>query len=77
MSDVKKTLQLVWGVLLFLAGFAMFVTIPGRVQDMQATGMNFFGMKFMFYLISVLLMMGGGKKVYDFSRKARKSDEES
>lgn len=77
MSDFKKTLQTMWGVLLFLAGFAMFVTIPGRVQDMQASGIGFFGMKFMFYLISVLLMAGGGKKVFEYSRKSRKSDDES
>ena len=63
MSDPKLILRKVWGVLLFIAGFAMFVTIPDRILDFQSQGKYFFGMKYVLYLISALLIVGGAKKM--------------
>ena len=65
MSDKYKTLRIIWGVLLSSAGLGMFLTIPAKVHEFQEKGRYFFGLKFMFYLISVLLVMGGVKKIVE------------
>lgn len=77
MSDSKHSLHIVWGVLLFIAGFGMFVTIPGRIREIQEAGQYIFGLRFGLYVVSVLLMIGGGKKIYDFTRGSKKNDTES
>lgn len=64
MTDPKFKLKKIWGALLFAAGLGMFVTIPEKVHDFEAQGRYFFGMKPAFYLVSVLLMVGGGKKLF-------------
>lgn len=77
MSDPKQSLRIVWGVLLFIAGFSMLVTIPGRVREIQEAGQYIFGLRFGLYVVSVLLMVGGGKKIYDFTKDSKKNDNES
>ena len=77
MSDPKQSLRIAWGVLLFVAGFGMFTTIPGRVREIQEAGQYIFGLRFGLYVVSVLLMIGGGKKIYDFTRGSKKNDKES
>ncbi|MBU1170002.1 MAG: hypothetical protein KKD44_10610 [Proteobacteria bacterium] len=72
----KKTLQLIWAFLLFGAGLAMFITIPGRVREIQEAGRYIFGLKFGLYVISVFLMIGGGKKIYDHRNSSEKSGSE-
>lgn len=67
MTDPKLKLRKIWGALLFAAGLGMFVTIPEKIQDFEAQGKYFFGMKPAFYLVSVLLMIGGGKKLFQKS----------
>lgn len=74
MVDHKKTLHLIWGVLLFLAGAAMFFTIPGRVREIEEAGRYIFGLRFGLYFMSVFLMVGGGKKIVDYIRYAKKSE---
>jgi hypothetical protein len=63
-SDPKMNLGKIWGGLLFAAGLGMFFTIPEKVQVFQAQGRYFYGMKPALYLISILLMVGGGKKIF-------------
>lgn len=77
MSDPKVNLKKVWGVLLFAAGLGMFFTIPERVLEFQAQGRFFYGMKPALYLISVLLMVGGGKKIFDKGKIDATSDDET
>lgn len=77
MSDPKVNLRKVWGVLLFTAGIGMFFTIPEKVLEFQTQGRYFYGMKPALYLISVLLMVGGGKKILGKSKINAASDDET
>jgi peptidoglycan/LPS O-acetylase OafA/YrhL len=74
MSDPKANLRKIWGFLLFAAGFGMFFTIPQRVMEFQAKGKYFFGMEAVLYLISVLLIVGGGKKIFQKMKAGPGSD---
>ena len=68
----KKNIQILWGTLLVLAGLGVFYRIPQvmpRVAGIEAfTGLLPF-VKFCFYLLGVLLVAGGGKKMYENYRK--------
>ncbi|GAB6095542.1 hypothetical protein JCM14469_17940 [Desulfatiferula olefinivorans] len=77
MADHTHIRRLIWGILLFAAGFLMFVTIPGRVREIQDAGRYIPGLRFGFYVISVFLMIGGGRKIYEHTRKTGKDDPES
>lgn len=74
MSDQKKTIQIIWGVLLFAAGLVMFITIPGKVRAYQDAGQYIFGLRFGLYFVSVFLMVGGGKKIFDYTKGTPKND---
>lgn len=74
MADHTHIRRLIWGILLFVAGFLMFVTIPERVREIQDAGRYIPGLRFGFYVISVFLMIGGGKKIYDHTRGASKNN---
>ncbi|MCG6910317.1 MAG: hypothetical protein LJE94_09375 [Deltaproteobacteria bacterium] len=67
MPDNKRTIQLVWGVLLLLMGIGVFYRIPQVMPDIekieQFSSMTVY-IRFCFYLIGVLLIGGGCKKVY-------------
>lgn len=73
MSDHKNTLRFIWGILLFAAGLSMFFTIPSRVREIQEAGRYIYGLKFGLYFISVFLMVGGGKKIYDHTKRSNNS----
>ena len=64
----KKKIQILWGAALLLAGLGVFYRIP-QVMPKVAEIEAFLGLlpfiKFSFYLLGVLLIFGGGKKIYD------------
>ncbi len=63
----KTVIQLIWGVALVLAGIGVFFRIPQVMPKIakieQFSGVMFF-VRFCFYLIGILLIGGGSKKVY-------------
>lgn len=65
--DKKKT-QIILGVILILAGLGVFYRIP-EVMPKVATIRAFAGslgiIKFSFYMLGILLIFGGAKKIYD------------
>ena len=77
MSNPKNPKRIVWGVLLFAAGLMMFITIPARVREIQESGQYIFGLRFGLYFISVILMVGGGRKLYDHIQDTKKDGDES
>jgi cobalamin biosynthesis protein CobD/CbiB len=69
MAQKKNTLQLIWGILLLLAGVGVFFRIPQVMPAVKkiehfAPYMGF--IYFCFYLLGVLLIVGGGRKVYNY-----------
>ncbi len=67
-KDKNKTVvQLIWGIALVLAGIGVFFRIPQVMPKIakieQFSGVMFF-IRFCFYLIGMLLIGGGSKKIY-------------
>lgn len=78
MTRLKSTLQLIWGVALLAMGAALFVRTPQIVADRITRFEQYAQMEvyiyFCLYLISVLLIGGGAKKIYANYRTILKKD---
>jgi hypothetical protein len=64
--------QIVWGILLILAGIGVFYRIPQvmpRIEKIEQFSSAMFFIRFCFYFLGVLLIGGGVKKVYNNSGK--------
>lgn len=62
----QKTFQLIWGVLLLLAGIGVFFRIPQvmpKIEQMESFSTSVIFIRFCFYLIGCLLIGGGVKKI--------------
>lgn len=64
--DNKDKVQLIWGIALILMGIGVFFRVPVVIEKMTETvafnsGLYFF--RFSFYLIAVILIGGGSKKI--------------
>jgi cobalamin biosynthesis protein CobD/CbiB len=63
----KSTLQLIWGILLLLVGIGVFFRIPQiipEIKKIEHFASYIFFIYFCFYLVGILLIVGGGRKVY-------------
>lgn len=74
MTDKKNRLQLIWGVVLLLAGVGVFFRIPQIMPEIKkiehfAAYIPF--IYFCFYLVGILLVVGGGRKVYQHSKHSK------
>ena len=72
MADKKNTLQLIWGVLLVLAGIGVFFRIPQLmpgIKKIEQFASYIYSIYFCFYLLAILLIAGGGRKVYTYLRQ--------
>ena len=68
MDKNKATFQLIWGVLLVLMGIALFVQVPQvmeRIVQIEYYGPIKWFIRIIIYLIAVMLMGGGARKIYD------------
>lgn len=74
MTDSRKTRsrQVVWAILLILAGLGVFYRIPQvmpKIQEIQMfAGASGF-IRFCFYFMGIFLVGGGCKKLYQHYRK--------
>ena len=71
-------LQIVWGALLLLAGIGVFYRIPQVIPQLKEipTFASIIGfIYFCFYLLGVLLIVGGGRKIYDNLKKLKRQDK--
>ena len=73
MSDNKRTIQLIWGALLLLMGVGVFYRVPQVMPDIEK--IEYFSsmtayIRFCFYLMGILLIGGGAKKIYSNFKKA-------
>ena len=63
---------MIWGGLLVLAGLGVFYRIPQvmpRIAQMDAFANALPLIRFCFYFLGVLLVYGGGRKLYENYRK--------
>jgi hypothetical protein len=68
----KTFVQIIWGVALVFAGTAVFFRIPQvmpRIEKIEQFSSAMIYIRFCFYLLGVLLVGGGSKKIYDNYRK--------
>ncbi|HIJ56786.1 MAG TPA: hypothetical protein HPQ03_11775 [Deltaproteobacteria bacterium] len=68
MNKKKSIAQLIWGISLALAGIGMFYRIPQvmpKIEGMEQFSSLTIYIRFCFYFIGIVLICGGGKKVYD------------
>ena len=67
MDRQKTILQFVWGVLLVLAGIGVFFRIHQvmpQIQQIESFASVSLFIRFCFYLLGILLIGGGSKKIY-------------
>jgi hypothetical protein len=68
----KTTFQLVWGFLLVLAGIGVFFRIPQvlpKIEKIEQFARVIYFIRFCFYLLGVLMIAGGSKKIIDNFKK--------
>jgi cobalamin biosynthesis protein CobD/CbiB len=70
MNDKQKSkFQLIWGILLLVAGIGIFFRIPQimpEIKKIEHFAPYIIFIYFCFYLIAVLLVVGGGRKVFTY-----------
>ena len=74
MDKSKIHFQLVWGGLLVLAGIGVFFRIPQVMPKIKAIEYFSSAIWFIylcFYLLGSLLILGGGRKIYENYRKLK------
>ena len=71
-SERTARLHIVWGVLLLLAGIGVFIRIPQvmpKIEEIEFFSSVLMWVRFCFYLLGVLLIGGGLKKVNENYRR--------
>jgi hypothetical protein len=72
MTKEKILYQIVWGVLLVVMGIAVFFRIPQvmpRIEQIEYFSSVIWFIRFSFYLMGILLIGGGIKKIVACYRK--------
>jgi hypothetical protein len=67
MSGKKNNFQVVWGLALVMMGIMVFFRIPQVIPEIEQIGTfssSIGFIKFCFYFMAVMLIAGGGKKLY-------------
>ncbi len=78
MEKNKIHFQLVWGGLLVLAGIGVFFRIPQvmpKIKTIEYFSSAIWFIYFCFYLLGILLIMGGARKIWDNYRRLKGEDD--
>lgn len=73
-SEHNARFHIVWGVILVLAGIGVFIRIPQvmpKIEEIEFFSRVLLWVRFCFYLLGVLLIGGGSRKIYENYRIAR------
>lgn len=68
----KMGVQIAWGIALVLAGLGVFYRIPAvmlKIQTIEQFASNAIIIRFCFYVLGILLVGGGTKKIYEYVQK--------
>ena len=74
MDKSKIHVQLVWGGLLVLAGIGVFFRIPQvmpKIKSIEFFSSAIWFIYICFYLLGILLIIGGSRKIYENYRKLK------
>ncbi len=77
MTDKKNKLQLIWGILLLLAGIAVLFRIPQvmpEIEKIEHFSRYILFIYFCFYLLGILLIVGGGRKIYNHLKRSNEEN---
>jgi len=77
MTEKKSTFQLIWGILLLLVGVGVFFRIPQVMPEIKKIAHfapYIIFIYFCFYLLAILLIVGGGKKVYAYLKQSNEEN---
>jgi len=77
MDKNKIYFQLVWGLLLVFAAIGVFYRIPQvmpRIKTIESFSAAIWFIYICFYLLGFLLILGGGKKIYENYHKLKGAD---
>lgn len=72
-DNLKPKLQLIWGVLLVVAGVGLFFRIPEvmpQIRQIESFAAIMPFIYFCFYFMAVFLIAGGAKKIYQNYKNA-------
>jgi len=67
--DKENKVQLIWGLALILMGVGVFFRVPVVIEEISETlnlNSGFYFFRFSFYLIAVILIGGGVKKIHNY-----------
>ena len=76
-SRRKTVTQIIWGVALVLAGAGVFYRIPQvmpKIEKIEWFSSSLPFVRFCFYLLGILLIAGGSKKIYHHYQKLKAQD---
>ena len=68
----RNAVQLVWGIALLFAGIGVFFRIPyvmPKVEKIEQFAGVIFFVRMSFYLLGILLISGGAKKIFNHTKK--------
>jgi len=74
MDKNKIVTKIVWGVILTLAGIGVFFRIPQvmpKIEKIEYFSSFMYYIQFCFYLLGILLIWGGVKRIYENYRKLK------
>ncbi len=81
MSEKKIIIQRIWGCVLLFTAVAMFISIPEKMSGVQASGGYSQGqtmfLQISFYIISIILFIGGAKKLWMYLRITSDMEKET
>ena len=67
-GSLKSNGQLIWGIALLLVGIAVFIRIPQVMLKLAEMGQFGGGSRFGLYLMGVILVGGGVKKIVAYAK---------
>ena len=76
----ESTFQLIWGILLLFAGIGVFIRIPQvmpAIKKIEHFSPYMVFIYFCFYLLGVLLIVGGGKKIYRYMKQSEQENPDN
>jgi len=74
MDKNKIVTKIVWGVALTLAGIGVFFRIPQvmpKIEKIEYFSSAMYFIRFCFYLLGILLVWGGAKRIYENYQKLK------